>query len=276
VIVPPIDDPGYAKRTLIINNDLNGPGNWGGPTLARVDSFYDGIMESLGRAGSYTIWRIAQTTPPYQWPPRDTLAKYTSVFVLMEQFIPAIGTGSQQKFQAGQQALFKEYLNIGGKLIWSGTPNCPNGISNYAPPNIPTGSWSYDVFHITANLPQTPYLMCQGADFNGVRGDLGYPSIALDTAKINPLLGDSLKVVKNIGNIGFNFPRGFAQTISFFNSRFGSGFQNFPVGIRFLAPEPLPGEPQTYSVVFFGFGLYYGERTAVVQAIGKAFQDINE
>jgi hypothetical protein len=104
-----------------------------------------------------------------------------------------------------------------------------------------------------------------------VRGDLGYPSIPLDSTRIAP---DSASAIRNIGNIGINFPYGFAQTISFFHSRFGTFYENFPVGVRFLAPLPAPGQPRTYSVVHFGFGLYYGQKSAVIQSLRKAFQDI--
>jgi hypothetical protein len=274
--VPAINDPTLPKRTLIVNDDLNGingtgvPGR-GRPTLAQVDSFYAEIMDSLGRTGKYDVWRVAQTVPAYQWPPRDTLGKYTSVIVLMEQFIPAIGPGSQQKFQGGPQGIFREYLNVGGNLIWSGTPNTPNGINGYNPLGVQTGTWATDIFHITPNTQQSPYFMSQGLDFNGVRGDLGYPDIPLDTSRIAP---DSANAIKNIGNIGINFPYGFAQTTSFFRSRFGTFYENFPVGIRFLGVRPPGSQRRTFSVVHFGFGLYYGEKSAVISSLRKAFLDI--
>lgn len=274
VIVPPINNLNLPKRTLIVNDDINGingtgVSGQGQPTLAQVDSFYAEIMDSLGRTGKYDVWRVAQMAN--QWPSRDTLGNYTSVLVLMEQFIRPVGQGSAQKFQGGPQQNFREYLNVGGNLIWSGTPNTPTGINSYNTINVLSGTWATDIFHIAPNTQQTPYFMSQGLDFNGVRGDLGYPSIPLDSTRIAP---DSASAIRNIGNIGINFPYGFAQTISFFHSRFGTFYENFPVGVRFLAPLPAPGQPRTYSVVHFGFGLYYGQKSAVIQSLRKAFQDI--
>jgi hypothetical protein len=275
VTVPAFNDPNYPKRTLIINDDLvTGNGTRGKPTLAQVDSFYAEIMDSIGRTGRYDVWRVGRGSGPsytYQWPLRDTLGYYTSVVFLMEQFIPPIGPGSQHKFQVNTQGYFREYLTVGGNLIWSGTPSAPAGISSYNTFNVFSGTWATDVFHIAPNTQQSPYLMSQGLDFNGVRGDLGYPNVSLDTNRIAP---DSASAIKNIGNVGINFPYGFAQTISFFNSRFGTFYQNLPVGVRFLGPRPIGGQPRTYSIVFFGFGLYYGEKSAVIASLRQAFIDI--
>lgn len=272
--VPRINNPAWPKRTLIINDDLNGNGTRGRPSLNQVDSLYREIMDSLGLTGRFDIWRVADPAHMNQWPSRDTLGYYSSVLILMEQFIPTIGQGSAQKLQATPQGWLREYLNVGGNMIWSGTPFAAQGIASFLPPNTNTG-WGTTVFHISPVTAQTPYLLSQGLDFNGVRGALGYPDIPLDSNRIAPF-SDSLAAIKNIGNVGINFPISFAENFSFFRSRYGTFYQGLPVGIRFLAPEPPAGEPRTYSVVYFGFGLYYGQKSAVIQSLRKSFQDIHE
>jgi hypothetical protein len=110
-------------------------------------------------------------------------------------------------------------------------------------------------------------------DFDGVFGDLGYPDVVLDTNKIAP---DSVGAMRNIGSIASNPPQGLAKSISYFNSKSNGNHEYLPVGIRFLAPPVAPPARQTYSIVHFGFPLYYAQKSAMIQSLRKAFEDINE
>ena len=275
-IVPAFDTPGWPHRTLVINNDVNGNGTRGKPTLDQVESFYSEVMDSIGRTGRYDYWRVVRPGPPvtYVWPNLETLGQYTSVVILMEYYIPAFGPNSAQKLGLGQQDSLWNYLVAGGDMIWSGTPAIQSGVINFNPPNDLTGtSWSTKVFHLLPNTPQSRYITSQGLDFNGVWGTLGYPDVQLDTTKIAP---DSVGAMFNIRNIGVNYPAGFAQTISYYHSRYGTFLEDFPLGILFQAPRETDPGLQTFSVVYFGFPLYYAQQSAVIQCFHKAFDDIYE
>jgi hypothetical protein len=78
-------------------------------------------------------------------------------------------------------------------------------------------------------------------------------------------------------NIALNFPRGFGQSIYEFDSASDSTlFENSPLGVRYLAPPAIPPTRQTFSCVYFGFPLYYMNKSDVIAALRKAFEDINE
>jgi hypothetical protein len=159
------------------------------------------------------------------------------------------------------QAEFRDYLNVGGKLIFSGTPGGPAAATQNAAPgmrlaianyNLNEGSWATTVFHTSPITPISPYITSLGLDFGGAKGQLGYSDVALDPSKIAP---DSVAAHRNIGSIGLNFPQGFAETIFLFNSRSDGLLEDRPLGVRFLAPQPIPPARQTYSVVFFWFSI---------------------
>jgi len=258
-VVPPIDEPNYEKRLLLINNDRIGSAF---PTLAQVDSVYREVMDSLGRTGTYSVW--VTTANGSNFPPVDTLGKYTGVIVLQEHYIPPLGAGAQQIFNTSEQLAMRDYLNAGGKLIWSSAVNPIPGIQTW--PN-----WATDIFHTIPVTAQSPIIINPNLDFIGVRGAFGYPDVRLDSLKI---AADSMGALRWIP---MNFPRGFAQTISYFDSKTNSPiFEGAPVGIRFLAPLPNPGERETYSVVYLGFPLYYAPRSAMIQTLRQAFIDIHE
>ena len=263
VSVPPFDDPLFVKRTLIINDDRDLNGTRGRPNLNQIDSLYREVMDSLGLTGKYDTWRVAQSTPlPNKWPTRDSLGYYSSVVILMEYRLNPIGPGAAQRFPPGNQGQgrVQEYLQVGGKLIWVGTPYIEVGIQSYP-------AWAQSVFHLVQ------VVRSQGLDFNGVRGAQGYPDVSLDTTLI---ASDSTGADANIGGIWVSAPTGFASHISTFESKSLNQMQGLPVGIRFLAPPPVPPARQTYSVVHFGIPLCYSPKTSVIQSLRKAFEDINE
>jgi hypothetical protein len=270
-VIPKIDDSSFV-RTLIINNDKIGTGAQGSPTLAQVDSFYRGVMNSLGRAGTYDIWDVPRGPNTVAWPTRDTLGYYSSVVILMEQKAPVFGVGSARRFQqATQQADFRQYLAVGGKLIWSGSPAISICVVGYLP--LIPGSWGYDIFHVAYSVMGT------SLSFNGVTGAEGYPDVPLDPMRVAV---DSVGAWDHIGNMSINYPYGFATAISNYVVRPGyqqtpdGAFAGEPVGIRFLPGRAIPPARQTWSCVYFGMPMYYGETNAVIASFRKAFQDINE
>ncbi len=261
VIVPAIDREGYQKRTLIVNADLNGATNSFGqyngnavrgyPSVSQVDSVYRIAMSAIGKDGQYSIYRVATATPA--WPPIDTLANYTSVLMMVEQ---KFYRTPRQTVASTFQTDMERYLDVGGKLVHSGTPLFTAMFQQY-PLWLP-------IFHIGYLLTNVDF------DFVGSKGILGYPTVQIDTTRL-PV--DSALAIRNIAAY---IPIGRAETISYFDSRSDGAFENLPLGIRFLSPSVLPPRRPTYSVVFFGFPLYYTDNASMAGCLAKAFQDINE
>jgi hypothetical protein len=263
-ILPSIDDPTYPRKILIINNDKNGSGTLRDPDTTRVNDFYRGLMNSLGKGDRTTIWTRASAG--YNFPPLTVLTKFSTVLFLYEQvYLPFPSPDRARIFSVVNQDSLRAYLIMGGKLIVSSPPSIETNFANYLDGLPPRQPWSYEIFHVT-NTYNNPE-----RDFAGVRGALGYPTMRLDSLKVT---ADSSYAIRNIR---VNPPRGFAQAISLFDSRSDNPtYENRPVGVRYLAPPPVPPARQTYSVVFFGFPLYYAERVAVEAALSQAFIDINE
>jgi hypothetical protein len=266
VKVPDIDTPGYPQKILILNSDMSGDGTAGKPDSNQINRFYKEILDSLGKSGKYDVWTVRGQPTVKQFPDLLTLGKYTSVIFLLESKLPTIGVdASALRFTTFRQGLMRRYLQCGGKLVFSGPQDYTRSFNTFE-------DWSEEIFH---TLPRTffPYSarVNNNLDFAGTKGDLGYPNLPLDAAKLHP---DSLGSIRSII---VNFPWGFAQTISTFDSRDDNPlWENQPVGIRFIAPAPVPPARATYSVVHFGFPLYFAQKSPAIQGMRKAFSDISE
>jgi hypothetical protein len=256
--VPAFDDPNFPRRTLIISNDVNGNGTPGKPDTNQVKSFYAEIMDSAGRAGRYDIW-ISSGRVQNVFPSREMLGNYSSLLILLEQTLPVLGPDRALRISADTSGPIGRYLGGGGKLIISGPPDGRKQIVSL------NDAFFTSILHTAPILAKNPAL-----DFIGAFGRLGYPDLLLDASKIQPDSGGALR------NIELNYPRSFAQTIFLFNSKSDGQYESQPVGIRFLAPPPVPPARATYSVVYFGFPLYYAEKSAATQTLQQAFVDVNE
>jgi hypothetical protein len=232
-----------------------------------VKAFYAEVMDSLGRTGQFDIYTTATPRPPVLntavFPSRKLLATYSSVLLVSEQPLPIFGFPGTQKIRGTQQGILTDYLNIGGKLIFSSPTNIREVVN-------PWTTFPSNMLHI---LPPSifPFTHNTQRDFIGAKGLLGYPTIMVDSLKLPADSGGALRYV------AINIPRGFGQSISLFDSRSNDPvFEDRPLGVRFLAPEAVPPARQTYSTVFFGFPLYYAEKSSVIQALRQAFIDIRE
>ncbi len=256
-IIPKIDDPLNVPRMLILNNDINGNGSRGRPTVAQVEAEYRAVLDSLGRTGAFDVWTTSANGG--RFPLRDSLGKYTCVLLLSEQKISPIGPGSNQVILTGKQDSLRQYLYIGGKLIYSGSPDIRSTINPFEP-------FASEILHRIEVSPQTPFIQNTQLDWGGATGRLGYPDVRLDTLKLNPDSNYSIR------NIALNFPRTFARSISAFDSKSNNLlFEGAPLGIRYLSSIP-----RTYHVVYLGFPLYYAERSVMVQTLRQALIDISE
>jgi hypothetical protein len=232
-------------------------------------------MDSLGRVEGvdYDVYTTSATYPPsYTFPDSTVLSTYTSVLFLSEQDLSASPLNSLTRLDAGRQRILQVYLDIGGKLLFSGPPNIP--LLFGTPTNNTWAIFANEIFHIVteeSDPPTLPFIQNEAYDFIGSYGKLGYPATRVDTTKLPSTAGGAMK------NIALNYPRGFGQTISEFDSRADSiTFEHLPLGVRYLAPPPIGLERPTYSVVYFGQPLYYLIKSDVIAVLRKAFEDIQE
>ena len=275
--VPPIDDPNWPKKTLVINNCriLNaGAPAWLPPAdSGLVNAFYREVMDSIGKSEGtdYELYTTSAHPPTYTFPDSTVLAEYTSVLLLSEQDLGASPLMALTRLDAGRQRSLKVYLNIGGKLIFSGSPNIP--LMFGTPSNTTWPDFADEVFHVLteASMPPVPFTANAAYDCIGSKGNLGYPDTRVDSTKLPASAAGALK------DISINFPRGFGQTICEFDSKVDSAdFENQPIGVRYLAPPPIGPGRKTYSIVYFGHPLYYLMKSDVIAVLRKAFTDIEE
>lgn len=267
--IPAFDTPGYQSRYLIINNNsTTGTISAYNPDSNMVKAFYTELMDSIGKSGQFDIWTTQRAaTGIGNLPERPFLGQYIGVVFVHEKRVAPIGGGQYVLTPAKQERLI-EYLNVGGKLIFSSPPNIAQSITGY---NDGPGAWAFNIFHLSG------FLVNGRRDLVGTNGLSGYPNMPFDTTKIHP---DSLAPgtsIRALGTMSMNFPRGFAEVISRWNSAAGDPFwQGGPVGIRYLAPPPQPPARQMYSMVFYGHPLYLVQKSNAIEALRKAFIDINE
>jgi len=280
--IPPLDDPNWPQKTLLLNNTrITSNTTWmPGVPADSVSNFYREVLTSIGKTEGVDYDIFTTSANSYAFPPLETIIEYTSILLVAEQEISSAPFGELTRIGT-KRTTIQTYLDLGGKLIFSGPPNVSLLFS------LTTADWSLfadDVFKVLTEMsqPPFPYTVNQAYDFNQAMGILGYPSIAVDTTKLPAVATGAIK------NIGVNFPRGFGQTIYefgaktdtvFFLNPLTGGFTAFngsPIGSRFLAPPAIPPGRQTFSAIYFGFPLYYMEKSAVVEALRKSFEDINE
>ena len=271
--VPPIDSVGWPKKTLVINNCRIKSSPLAPVWMPVVDSndvneFYRDVLGSLGKTEGPDYDLYVTSSHSYRFPSREVFASYTSVFLVSEQELPSKPFGTETRLDPTKQQLLTEYLNIGGKILYSGSP--------YNTLSWGNGAWEIiadDIFHIltTESDPSLPLVQDTTFNFVGGIGKLGYPNVQVDSTKLPP---EAMGAIKNIG---LSFPRGFGQTIFEFDSRNPSlGFENSPIGVRYLAGPAIPPARPIFSAVYFGFPLYYAEKSGVIATLRKAFEDLNE
>lgn len=259
-IIPDFDSPGYQQRILVLSatrhTDLD---------TNRAKSFYSEVLDSIGKSGKYDFFFLATQPSDSRFPDDVTFGKYSLVILLAEGRLTVFGSRDYQ-INAVRRLFLIRYLNTGGKMIISGIQDPAAGGA--------IGDWltfAPTFLHIQGSAPAT-VLQNNNRDFIGAKGLLGYPTIMLDSAKV-PFVPDS----NSLRYIAINFPISFGQSISTFDSRTNDPrFEGLPLGARFLAPAPTPPARQTYSVVYFGFPLYFGFRSSVIEGMRRAVSDVNE
>lgn len=268
-VAPAIDEPNWPTRILVFNNTRDS--NYttmpsGAISAPAIESFYSDILDSLGFAGRYDFYNRRRGGNTFGFIERMVLSRYALVIIATENRISIPFGGARWQMEGDKQDSLREYLNYGGKMIWSGSPSIKTffGGGGYA-------RFASEIFHTAAEGPVTPFREDPGPNFIGARGRSGYPDMTLDPAKVPP---DSL----GLRYISVHYPRGFGETVLEWQHRLGDPlYQGAPLAVRYLAPPPSTGPfcRQTYSVVYFGFPLFYVEKSQAIQAVRKALQDLN-
>lgn len=263
VVVPDFDDPNFPRRILVVNNNVTSGSLV--PDTSAAKQFYSEVLDSAGYAGKYDIWTSQSSSQPaFRFPNTRLLGRYSTVIYVSEQSIARLPIGLRAAYAltSSKQDTLRSYLNAGGNLVFVPPVDVDVFVGDYR-------TWADDIFHV--DLQFGVLFKNTELDFAGCSGRLGYPGIRIDGSKL-PV--DSLGSLRGI----LASPsRGFAETISLFDSRTNNPiFEGAPLGIRYLASPPTPPARRTYSIVYFGFPLYFGEKASVIQAMRKALADVNE
>lgn len=245
-IFPQFADSTAATRILVINNTPDSSAV-GVPRSATLNAFYQRILDSLGWSDKYDVWNVRTQ----QWPSRSHFGRYRVVLFYAEypdMFV-------SMKVTELKILILRDYLNAGGKMIFSG----------WELPTVITGSeripFYIDMIHA---MPDTfPRIH----DFVGAYGNtnLGYTSLQLDTTKLAPAWNSMLRRMPT------SRPLGFAEVIYLYQSRsLNPMLHGQPVGVRFIGP------PGTFRIVYFGLPLFYTPYLSAYGAIRKALTDLGE
>lgn len=252
---------GYPKRTLFLNACFDYPDTLGPvyPGRAAIDNYYSSILNTIGKTGQYDILYVRRN--PDYFPSLGVFAKYSSIYFCSD----AISfEGFDARLLFNQQPMV-DYCYMGGKMIISGWDIPFSFLAGQFMPLVP---------HTQNNSPRT------GHHFTSASGEKSYPDAHLDLAKLDTSwYGTSSSHPPALEFIYTSRPSGFGEIIYRYNedtceaANFnGQDFcrpsQGSTVGVRYVGI--------TYSVVYFGFPLYYIEKPTVTVMLQKAFQDIGE
>jgi hypothetical protein len=267
VIYPAFQDPHipYQQKILFIDNnfeDAKKPFTIDHPSRQMVTDYYTSLLNDLGKPTSMISYWKAGPIPPdgAGFPSLTELQKY-SLVIFVADGVDGLGTLGGTKpgliLSGGRQSNLISYCYVGGKLITSGwdfrsTTNCQQ-----------SPEWFSNVWHIELQIRGAIY----DTAFIGATGQLGYPTIQLDTAKLDTGWGGSLFTT------WLAYPVGFGEIISQaqFNGRLrpqNNFYNNGPVAVRYLGI--------TFDSIYLGYPLYYVERSTALAVLRKIFQDIHE
>ena len=249
-VFPDFARPGYTKRTLIINASWDNVGSVDPayPTAAVQDDYYKTIFNTF-KPGAFDTIHIRRN--PDYFPTLGILSHYSSIFIHGD----IIDQGSYWTGRELDWNFLYQYVNVGGKIVMT---------YHDLPLRTPQDKMQY--------IPHCENNNAGGLDttFIGATGEKGYPTLELDSAKLDPAWNGAISYV------WAGRPFGFGEIIYRYHENgpkqpFPGFFQSFEgqtVGVRY--------DGLTYKVVYFGFPLYYCKQAGVEQALQKAFQDIGE
>ncbi|HUL42757.1 MAG TPA: hypothetical protein VLY03_00205 [Bacteroidota bacterium] len=261
---PSFARPGYLQRILLINNSLDsaslGPQS---PTRAMIESFYENILNDLGKSGKFDVWESGSAPPiGIGFPGASTLQAYSFVILVADRG-NATG-GMEPLLDPGRESGLIQYCNTGGNAMFIGW-----GIRSSTAIQVTDAFYrnlihvdQSSVFHVgIANLliriPATEIIM-------GAQGQLGYPDIVWDSTKLYPSWSGGIP-----GQL-LTFPTGFGETIyKTLDSNTGSPYHLESIGVRYIGPG-------FFNSIFLPFPLYFAQQPVAEQFMRKAFTDVGE
>ncbi len=226
---------------LLVDETRDGNGRPGSPSDEQQDGFYHRILDGY----EYLDWDVAEQGIPLaaDLGPFSTVVWHGDEYgqQLVSSVVPGIAN----------------HLNHGGRLWlvgWKPVAALAGGTPAY-PYELGPGDLAFD--HLGISRAEQSALV----DFAGASGYAGFPDVALDSAKVLPVMQGKLPYIDAL------LP-GPADTILTFVSSSGDTFDGKPVGVRWTGG---PGR-----TVAFGFPFYYAREDEARSVARRVLEDLGE
>jgi hypothetical protein len=293
-LYPPFKLPGYQPRTLLLNFSHD----WSDatptrPSQAMITDFYTQMLNNIGQSGQFDVFNvIVDASKNESFPGRGTLGLYNLIVMVGDAIdygrtiaasknynyngvSPSVGPFPKEKLT--------DYCNVGGKMIISAwaLPWTYNAGIDTSGVGTSTDFMSY-ICHMQDEISDPPGLNLikpSYVGFLGASGRNGYPDVVFDSTKADTSLwGIGLQWIYT------GRPYGFGEILYNFVSD-SSNYHNTPQP-PFFQTEPTVVASRyigvTYSVIYFGFPLYYiqvpgvSDQPSATAILRKAFSDLNQ
>jgi hypothetical protein len=286
-LYPAFRQSGYSNRILIVNMSYNCLGaSVGRPDSTYIDQYYSQMLNNIGWSGKYDVFNVIDDskTKEKKFPNRRTLGQYSTIILVADVINTDLNTGLYDwthPFSSERKTTVIDYLNIGGKMIFSawGMPWGLNGGNN--------DNFMPDICHMQDNTGDLDTLAHPG--FLGAFGQKGYPSVVIDTAKVAavwPKPVDAPGPPDSVWGLHWMYvgrTSGFGEIIYKYNTtddntiNFGFTTYNFKGQVcatRYIGV--------TYDVIYLGFPLYFvncpgvADVPSATAVLRKALSDMNQ
>jgi hypothetical protein len=255
-LYPVFQRPGYEQRIMILNdcNQWAPPGTVFRPTQATVDTFYGAMFNALGKGGRIDFFDVFDDSRAgiHIFPGRGLLGQYSLVVFIQDVLDDnhTVGTAHGINTQSRDKIL-KDYCYVGGKLV----------ISGWAIPFALNGT--IDFVQNIGHMQNVQTDLTKG-NFIGGHGDKGYPDISVDISRI-----DTAAWGQGLTFMWPGRPYGFGEIIERYDAANNFlPYEGSSIGVRYIGV--------TYSVVYFGFPLYYMVPPTATEAMRTALSDLKE
>lgn len=249
-VYPLFVEPNFPQRTLLIHHSRLSAVDYSyRPDLNHIVEYYRVLMDSLGIP--YDVWITRQRGNPSF----EDLARYSSVYIITDQFVlDGIETGILKG------RIYYQYLDVGGRLVLNGIFSRGGNLLNVID-DVFRDSVLVKRMHLFTASPLRNSEPQPGIFVRAV-GALGYPDLQIDTTKLAPFQ-------RALQNVAVNRPRGFGEIIYRFDAVDDNFlFENQPIGIRY--------DGITFKTVYLGFPVYFMEQRQAVAVLRRAFKDIGQ
>jgi hypothetical protein len=268
-VYPTFRLPGYHQKILLINDSYGPPdaqppydGTPMHPDRFVVDDFYKSILTGLGKQDSdITVMHLTSFSNTF---PTDLFAQSSLIIIYMDAL--SVEGKVPRNLRASQEDFLRAYCSVGGNLVMTGW-----GLNRAQ--NIALGTFWDAVIHVSQNRPS--FLQGNGIDFIAAEPVFtGYPTLAVDTTKLDPAWGGVLYDPDNRSPIRVAYPVGFGESLyKYHGNAANSETENQSVAVRFLTY----GVSEDYfNSYFFAFPLYYMQRPGVDNLLGQVIHEMGQ